>query len=79
MKITFNLGAISFNAKKEPREATPDDIKAGIWPAQGVDVSFSMDASSYTLEAEPGEIPAIYKEVMPALTEMMKTFAVLKS
>lgn len=79
MKITFNLGSISFSAKKEAVVPTQEMLEKHIWPSQGVDVNFSMEASSYTLEAEVGELPAIYKEIMPVLGEIVKTLAILKN
>ena len=85
MKVTFNLGAISFTGVKAQRVISEEvTTKADGFVgterviAPGSNVEFSMGESSCSFEAEPGELAAIYKEIAPMVSDLVKTLAVLK-
>ena len=87
MKVTFNLGAIKTNTSspafmRNISQVTRVDgvklekpIDAHVSEEPAKNFTFEMEASAFTFECEPGELPAIYKEVMPTFDKLIAAFA----
>ena len=74
MKLTFNLADIVISAKTSAVEQhrTTDGNADHVYPAKpAVDFDLKLSGISYTVEFEAGELPAIYKEVLPIVQEIV--------
>lgn len=78
MKTTFKLGSLSFNFSQEAMEVVLENTLTAVTKASNPAKTgtFEMNDIEVTVEYDVTELPAIYKEVLPPLKEMMKDIMV---